>query len=127
MVHILANDEIFLFVTLISTLFSGGSMADDKTATKELKVEIQIDEDIAQGIYTNLAAVNHSENEFVFDFIFLQPQSPKAKVRSRLILSPKHAKRFLNALQENISRYEGNFGKIEESKGPAIDTSGSMH
>jgi len=102
-------------------------MADDKTATKELKIEIQIDEDIAQGIYTNLAAVNHSENEFVFDFIFLQPQSPKAKVRSRLILSPKHAKRFLNALQENISRYEGNFGKIEESKGPAIDTSGSMH
>ena len=96
-------------------------MGNDKTAQKEVKVEIQIDDDIAQGIYTNLAAINHSDNEFIFDFIFLQPQPPKAKVRSRLILSPKHAKRFLNALQENIRRYEDKFGKIEESNGPAAD------
>ena len=96
-------------------------MGNDKTAQKEVKVEIQIDDDIAQGIYTNLAAINHSDNEFIFDFIFLQPQSPKAKVRSRLILSPKHAKRFLNALQENIRRYEDKFGKIEESNGPTAD------
>ncbi|MBI5875786.1 MAG: DUF3467 domain-containing protein [Deltaproteobacteria bacterium] len=101
-------------------------MADDKTKAKEVKIEIQVDDDIAQGIYTNLAAVNHSENEFIFDFIFLQPQSPKAKVRSRLILSPKHTKRFLNALQENIKRYEDNFGNIEESKSPVMDT-GSIH
>ncbi|MEK6599257.1 MAG: DUF3467 domain-containing protein [Deltaproteobacteria bacterium] len=99
-------------------------MADEKQkAVKEVKVELQVDDDIAQGMYTNLAAINHSENEFVFDFIFLQPQSPKAKVRSRVILSAKHAKRFLNALQENIRRYENNFGKIEEIKDPAIDTS----
>jgi len=98
-------------------------MADEKQAAKEVKVDIQIDDDIAQGMYTNMAAINHNENEFVFDFIFLQPQSPKAKVRSRVILSPKHAKRFLNALQENIRRYENNLGKIEEIKGPAIDTS----
>src|SRR3990167_4476887 len=96
-------------------------MANDKVTQKEVKVEIQVDEEIAQGIYTNLAAINHSENEFIFDFIFLQPQSPKAKVRSRLILSPKHAKRFLNALQENIRRYEDKFGKIEESNGPTAD------
>ncbi len=96
-------------------------MGNDKTAQKEVKVEIQIDDDIAQGIYTNLAAINHSDNEFIFDFIFLQPQPPKAKVRSRLILSPKHAKRFLNALQENIRRYEDKFGKIEESNSPAAD------
>src|SRR3990170_1961934 len=96
-------------------------MGNDKTAQKEVKIEIQIDEDTAQGVYTNLAAINHSENEFIFDFIFVQPQSPKAKVRSRLILSPKHAKRFLNALQENIGRYEENFGKVEDSKGPAAD------
>lgn len=101
-------------------------MADDKTKAKEMKIEIQIDDDISQGMYTNLAAVNHSENEFIFDFIFLQPQSPKAKVRSRLILSPKHAKRFLNALQDNIKRYEDIFGNIEESKSPVMDT-GSIH
>ncbi|MBI5327725.1 MAG: DUF3467 domain-containing protein [Deltaproteobacteria bacterium] len=101
-------------------------MTDNKTAGKEIKIEIQIDEDIAQGMYTNLAAVNHSENEFIFDFIFLQPQSPKAKVRSRLILSPKHAKRFMNALQDNIRKYEENFGEIQESNGPVMDA-GSIH
>ncbi|MBI5047631.1 MAG: DUF3467 domain-containing protein [Deltaproteobacteria bacterium] len=101
-------------------------MADNKTTAKDVKIEIQIDDDIAQGMYTNLAAVNHSENEFIFDFIFLQPQSPKAKVRSRLILSPKHAKRFLNALQDNIRKYEDNFGRMETSNGPVIDT-GSIH
>lgn len=110
-------------------------MADDKTKAKhapasfkqgEMKIEIQIDDDISQGMYTNLAAVNHSENEFIFDFIFLQPQSPKAKVRSRLILSQKHAKRFLNALQDNIRKHEEHFGNIEESKGPVIDA-GSIH
>ena len=96
-------------------------MGNDKTAQKEVKVEIQIDDDIAQGMYTNLAAINHSDNEFIFDFIFLQPQAPKAKVRSRLILSQKHAKRFLNALQKNTRRYEDKLGKIEESIGPAAD------
>lgn len=101
-------------------------MANDKATQKEVKVEIQVDEEIAQGIYTNLAAINHSENEFIFDFIFLQPQSPKAKVRSRLILSPKHAKRFLNALQDNIRKYEENFEKIEETTGPVADV-GSIH
>lgn len=102
-------------------------MANDKNKSKELKIEIQIDDDISQGIYTNLAAVNHSENEFIFDFIFLQPQSPKAKVRSRLILSPKHAKRFLNALQDNIRKYEEIFGKIEEYKNPPLTEAGSIH
>lgn len=97
-------------------------MAIDKAAhKKEGHIEIQIDDDIGQGIYTNLAAINHSENEFIFDFIFLQPQSSKAKMRSRLILSPKHAKRFLSALQDNIRRYENAFGKIEEAKNAAKD------
>src|SRR3989338_2841955 len=101
-------------------------MANDKETQKEVKVENQVDEENDQGIYTNLAAINHSENEFIFDFIFLQPQSPKAKVRSRLILSPKHAKRFLQALQENVRKFEDNFGTIEESKGPVMDA-GSIH
>lgn len=97
-------------------------MAYKKQAVKEVSVELQLDDDIAQGMYTNLAAINYSENEFIFDFVFLQPHSPKAKVRSRLILSAKHAKRFLNALKENIRRYENSFGKIAEIKESVIDT-----
>lgn len=101
-------------------------MKEDKAIKKEAQIEILLDDDIAQGMYSNLAAINHNENEFLFDFIFLQPQTPKAKVRSRLILSPKHAKRFLNALQENISKYEEIFGKIEDIKNPIVNV-GSIH
>ena len=86
--------------------------------TKEIKLEIQLDEETAQGVYVNLAVVNHNDTEFVFDFIFVQPQAPRAKVRSRVITSPRHAKRMLLALQENVARYEIAFGPIE----PAIQT-----
>ncbi len=79
---------------------------------QEVKLEIQLDDDVAQGAYVNLAVVNHNESEFVVDFIFVQPQAPRAKVRSRVILSPQHAKRFAAALQDNISRYEQNLGEI---------------
>ena len=80
---------------------------------KEINLEIQLDEEIAQGVYANLAVVNHSDSEFVLDFIFVQPQAPRAKVRSRVITSPRHAKRLLLALQENLARYEKTFGPIE--------------
>lgn len=80
---------------------------------KKLSVEIELDENTAQGIYSNLAIISHSEGEFIFDFIFVPPQMPKAKVRSRLITSPIHAKRFLLALQENVSKYEQQFGEIK--------------
>ena len=80
---------------------------------KEVQLQLQIDDDVAQGMYTNMAMVNHTETEFTLDFIFIQPQQPKAKVRSRLITSPKHAKRFLLALQENLTKYEQRFGTID--------------
>lgn len=80
---------------------------------KEIKLEIQLDEETAQGVYVNLAVVNHNDSEFVLDFIFVQPQAPRAKVRSRVITSPSHAKRMLLALQENVARYEKLFGAIE--------------
>ena len=57
--------------------------------------------------------VNHTETEFLLDFVFVQPMDPRAKVRARIISSPKHAKRFLAALQENVTRYEERFGTIE--------------
>ena len=79
---------------------------------QNLKLEIQLDEDLAQGTYVNLAMVNHNEAEFVVDFIFVQPQAARAKVRSRVILSPQHAKRFVAVLQENINSYEKDVGRI---------------
>jgi hypothetical protein len=76
-------------------------------------IQLQIDDATAQGTYTNLVMINHSENEFVLDFAYLQPSSPAAKVRARVISSPRHTKRLLLALQKNVQRYEERFGTIE--------------
>ena len=84
-------------------------------SNKEVQIQIQLDEETAQGIYANLVLVNHTETEFTLDFMYLQPQQPKAKVRSRIISSPKHTKRILNALQENMRRYEERFGPVDIS------------
>jgi len=94
---------------------------------QEVKLEIQLDDDMAQGAYVNLAVVNHNEAEFVVDFIFVQPQTPRAKVRSRVILSPQHAKRLVAALQDNIGRYEQNFAEIAPVTQPDDDSSGHYH
>lgn len=94
---------------------------------QEVKLEIQLDEEIAQGIYANLAVVNHNESEFVIDLIFVQPQAPRAKVRSRVILSPHHAKRFVAALKENISRYEKSFGEIKSTQQIIDESAGQYH
>jgi len=77
------------------------------------KLQVQIDDDIAQGIYSNLVLLNHTENEFVLDFAFIQPASGRAKVRARVISSPRHTKRLLVALQKNIERYEERYGTID--------------
>lgn len=89
-------------------------MPENKEAGKGMQLEVQMDEATAQGTYANLAGVTHSETEFIFDFLFLQPNQPKAKLRSRIVSSPVHTKRFLQALQENIKRYEERFGIIPE-------------
>jgi hypothetical protein len=81
---------------------------------KETGVKIEIDEQTANGIYSNLAMFRHSENEFILDFIFFQPQDGKAKVRSRIITSPAHAKKILEALKANIAKYEEKFGAIKD-------------
>ena len=77
------------------------------------EVNIEIDEKIADGAYSNLAIISHSSSEFVLDFICLMPAADKGRVRSRIILAPEHAKRLLFSLQENITRYESTIGKIE--------------
>ncbi len=73
---------------------------------------------MAQGLYSNLAMVNHTDSEFTLDFIYVQPQQPKAKVRARVITSPRHTKRLLEALKDNVAKYEKRFGAIDIS-GPA--------
>ena len=77
------------------------------------KLQVQLDEDIAQGVYSNLVLVNHTENEFVLDFAFIQPSNGRARVRTRVISSPRHTKRLLAALQKNLERYEERYGRIE--------------
>ena len=82
---------------------------------KQVQIQIQLDDEVAQGMYVNLALVNHTETEFTIDLMYLQPQQPRAKVRARIISSPKHTKRLLLALQENLRRYEERFGALELS------------
>ena len=88
------------------------------------QLQIEIDESVARGIYTNLALLTHSETEFLIDFLFLQPQTPKTKVLTRLITSPVHAKRFLAALQDNIAKYEARFGTINAGEPAPAPRSG---
>ena len=76
-------------------------------------LQLQVDDDVAQGAYSNLVLINHTENEFVLDFAFMAPGSPRAKVRARIISSPRHTKRLLRALQKNIERFEERFGEID--------------
>lgn len=86
--------------------------------TKKPEIQIEIDDVTAQGAYSNLAMITHSDNEFILDFIFVQPQAPRAKVRSRVLVSPSHAKRFLAALKDNITKYEAKFGEIKGGGAP---------
>ena len=77
------------------------------------QIQVNLDENIAEGVYANLAALTHSPSEIVLDFIRIMPGSPKAKVQSRIIMTPQNAKSFLKALQDNISKYEDKFGEIK--------------
>ena len=88
---------------------------------KPTGIEIQLDEQVAQGNYCNLAIIAHSTSEFVIDFATMLPGLPKARVKSRVVLTPEHAKRLLLSLQENVNRYEANVGKINLSKQPIIE------
>ena len=90
-------------------------MTDDKNHTP---ISIELSEEVAQGTYSNLAVITHSASEFVVDFIRLMPGVPKAQVKSRIILTPEHAKRLLAALEDNIAKYEAVHGPIREANEP---------
>lgn len=78
------------------------------------QLNIEIGEEVAEGTYANLAIITHSHSEFVIDFINVMPGTPKSKVKSRIIFTPMHAKRFMRAMQENIDRYEKANGQIKD-------------
>ena len=82
------------------------------------QLNIELSEEIADGIYSNLAIITHSASEFVADFIKVMPGIPKAKVKSRIVLTPQHAKRLMKALKENITKFEAAHGHIEDSEAP---------
>lgn len=85
----------------------------DTQKPPEIQLQIQLDDAVANGQYVNLALVNHSETEFTLDFIYVQPQQPRAKVLSRIITNPKHLKRLWLAMQDNLAKYEARFGTID--------------
>lgn len=89
-------------------------MEEDKKNNQN-QINIELPEEIAEGQYANLAMIAHSNSEFVIDFIRLMPGVPKAKVKSRVVISPEHAKRLLGALVDNVKKYEENFGPIKQS------------
>lgn len=94
-------------------------MADNNNKNGQ-QINIELDADVAQGIYSNLAIINHSASEFVVDFVSIMPGVPKSKVKSRIILTPQHAKRLLKALADNVNRFESAHGEIKDFEQPPI-------
>ena len=96
-------------------------MSDNKdNKQKQGQINIELDEKIAEGTYSNLAIINHSVSEFVIDFVSIMPGTPKSKVKSGIILTPQHAKRLLKALGDNVNRFEKAHGEIKDYEQPPI-------
>ena len=95
-------------------------MADPKDQARPNQLNIEISEEVADGIYSNLAIITHSNSEFVLDFVRVMPGVPKAKVRARVLLTPQHAKRLMRALADNISKFEQVHGQIKDTEMPQI-------
>ena len=87
-------------------------MSDQQPVANQLNIEIS--EEVAEGTYANLAIITHSHAEFVIDFVNVMPGNPKSRVKSRIILTPQHAKRFMKAITENIQKYESINGSIKD-------------
>ena len=94
--------------------FAAQSKKMDQQPQQPSQLNIEISEEVAEGNYANLAIITHSHSEFVIDFVNVMPGTPKSKVKSRIILTPQHAKRLMKALTENISRYESVNGSIKD-------------
>jgi hypothetical protein len=93
-------------------------MNEEQNPQNQLNIELS--EEIAEGIYSNLAVITHSNSEFVIDFIKLMPGVPKAKVKSRIVLTPQHAKRLMKALKDNVTKFESAHGPIKDTEMPNV-------
>ena len=89
-------------------------MSSTKDPSKKGQINIELDDKVAEGTYSNLAIINHSVSEFVVDFVSIMPGTPKSKVKSRIILTPQHAKRLTKALHDNVKRFEKAHGEIKD-------------
>ncbi len=92
----------------------------EENKKQEGQINIELDESVAEGTYSNLAIINHSVSEFIVDFINIMPGIPKAKVKSRIILTPQHAKRLTKALADNVAKFEQAHGEIKDYEQPPI-------
>ncbi len=92
-----------------------------------VQLQIEMDPATAQGAFVNMALVNHTETEFTLDLVYVQPQAPKATVRARAITTPKHMKRLLHALQDNVAKYESRYGTIDLGDTPHFPQSGVVN
>jgi len=95
----------------------------DQNQNSNNQLNIELSEEVAEGIYSNLAIITHSNSEFVVDFVKVMPGVPKAKVKSRIVLTPQHAKRLMAALNDNISKFEAVHGTIKQTEGVGIPMS----
>ena len=93
-------------------------MSEEQNNQNQLNIELS--EEIAEGIYSNLAIITHSHSEFIVDFIKVMPGVPKARVKSRIVLTPQHAKRLMKALKENVTKYEAVHGPIKDVEAMAL-------
>ncbi len=93
---------------------------NDMNHDQENQINIELSEEVAEGIYSNLAIITHSNSEFIVDFVKMMPGVPKAKVKSRIILTPQHAKRLLQALKDNLDKFESLHGKIKSDDGNTL-------
>jgi hypothetical protein len=91
-----------------------------------VQIQIEIDPLTANGVFVNMAMVNHTETEFTLDLVYIQPQAPKAAVRARVITTPKHMKRLLLAIQDNIAKYEARFGTLDLGDAPHFPHGGAV-
>jgi hypothetical protein len=98
----------------------------EKPAPPPVQLQIEIDPVTANGIFVNLAMVNHTETEFTLDLVYVQPQAPKAMVRARIITTPKHMKRLLHAIQDNLAKYEARFGVLDLGDAPHFPHGGAV-
>lgn len=108
-----------LSLTDVRFLIFGESKSDsmaNEEQTQQQQMNIELGEDVAGGTYSNLAIITHSNSEFILDFIQVMPGVPKARVKSRIILTPQHAKRLMKALKENVTRFESANGPINDTE-----------